>query len=237
MHRLIDTGLRIAEAMPQAISIDNFIDSHRDNRLIALCGKIAIAHCITEAERASKLFGSKSSGPDRRINFPALEQTWFTKLFQLLTENCQSNELPKRLARVAIVCFNYDRCIEHFLFHGFQKYYGLDSTTAAELLQSLEIHHPYGTIGALPWQDVSEGLEFGQYLNQDSLVSSANRLRTFTEGTDPNSSAIARIQEVLKHAERLMFLGFAYHRLNMQVLFPGIPEGSPTPRSVGMPGK
>src|SRR5437016_3785299 len=44
---------RIRDAMPQATSIDNFIDSHRDDTDIALCGKLAIARCILQAEAAS----------------------------------------------------------------------------------------------------------------------------------------------------------------------------------------
>ena len=46
---------RIRDAMPQAISIDNFIDCHADVPKIAVCGKLAIARAILAAEAKSTL--------------------------------------------------------------------------------------------------------------------------------------------------------------------------------------
>ena len=37
---------KIRDALPQAMSIDNFIDSHRGNEKIELCGKLAIVRSI-----------------------------------------------------------------------------------------------------------------------------------------------------------------------------------------------
>ena len=58
---LRDTGefLRAAwtirDAAPLALSIDNFIDAHRGNKKVELCGKLAIAEVVLHAERKSKL--------------------------------------------------------------------------------------------------------------------------------------------------------------------------------------
>ena len=41
---------RIRDALPQAISIDHFIDAHRDNDKIALCGKLAVVRSILDFE-------------------------------------------------------------------------------------------------------------------------------------------------------------------------------------------
>ena len=41
----------IKRAMPQSLSIDDFIHIHRDNKFIAECGKLAIA-CVILAEEA-----------------------------------------------------------------------------------------------------------------------------------------------------------------------------------------
>lgn len=43
----------IRDALPLAISIDNFIDSQRDNEQIALCGKLGICRAILEAEKTA----------------------------------------------------------------------------------------------------------------------------------------------------------------------------------------
>ena len=46
---------KIASAMPQAASIDNFLDAHSKNEIMIYCGKLAIARAILSAEKASSL--------------------------------------------------------------------------------------------------------------------------------------------------------------------------------------
>lgn len=46
---------RIRDAMPQAISINNFIDNHQGDEKIELCGKLAIVKSILDAEKSSKI--------------------------------------------------------------------------------------------------------------------------------------------------------------------------------------
>src|ERR1051325_2787720 len=55
---------RIAMAMPQAISIDNFIDAHKGDAKIEICGKLAIVRSILRAEKQCALFRdtTRSSG-------------------------------------------------------------------------------------------------------------------------------------------------------------------------------
>jgi hypothetical protein len=45
---------------------------------------------------------------------------------------------------VSFIVFNYDRCLEQFLFHALQKLYGLESQEAFAMLTDLRIIHPYG---------------------------------------------------------------------------------------------
>lgn len=215
---------RIRDAMPQAISIDNFIDSHRHDGLIAICGKLAIARCILAAEAESTLFvNSQSRNP--RINFSGVEETWFNPFFQLLTENCQETELDQRLSQVAIVSFNYDRCIAHYLHGALQNYYGISSERAAQALSHLRIFHPYGSVGQLPWQSLHDGVGFGSSVLGERLVKISEGIRTFTEGVDPENSDVVAIRKTLENARKVAFLGFAFHRLNLQLLFPGLADG------------
>jgi hypothetical protein len=211
---------RVRDAMPQAISIDNFIDSYQSDEKISICGKLAIARCILMAESKSLLKIDRRNIYNKP-DFSALEPTWFNAFFQLLSENCQQANLPERLSKVAIISFNYDRCIEHFLFWSFQNYYGLTAKEASEVLTHLEIHHPYGMVGKLPWQQgAHEGFEFGDTPNPKQLLSFAGELRTFTEGTDPRKSDISAIQAAMSTAQRIAFLGFAFHRQNIELLLP-----------------
>ncbi len=216
----LEAAWRVRDAMPQAISIDNFIDSHRSDEKISICGKLAIARCILLAESKS-LLKTDRSNIYNKPNFSALEQTWFNAFFQLLTENCQQDDLPQRLSKVAIISFNYDRCVEHFLFWSFQNYYGMTAKDASEVLTHLEIHHPYGMVGKLPWQQgAHESFEFGDTPTSKKLLSLAGELRTFTEGIDPMKSDISAIQTAFSSAKRIVVLGFAFHRQNIELLFP-----------------
>jgi hypothetical protein len=217
----LDAACRVRDAMPQAISIDNFIDSHQLDEKISICGKLAIARCILTAESKSLLKIDRSNIYNKP-DFSALEPTWFNAFFQLLTERCQQADLPERLSKVAIISFNYDRCIEHYLFWSFQNYYGMTAKEASEVLTHLEIHHPYGMVGKLPWQQgAHEQFEFGDTPIPKKLLSLAGELRTFTEGIDPTKSDISAIQAALSTAQRIAFLGFAFHRQNIELLLLG----------------
>lgn len=226
INALLNVCWRIRDAMPQAISIDNFIDSHRGDPRIALCGKLAIVRCILEAEAGSTLTIDRSNIYNK-MDFAGVAGTWYNAFFQLLTENCDIDQLAQRMATVAVISFNYDRCFEHYLYHGLQNYYGISPPEAAELVGSLEIHHPYGIVGPLPWMSPRGGIEFGSDPSHQQLKQLAGQLRTFVEGTDPTTSDIDTIRATVASARRIAFLGFAFHRLNVDLLFPGLPAGTP----------
>jgi hypothetical protein len=203
------------------MSIDNFIDSHRDNNLISICGKLAISLCVLEAESNSKLMIDTNNFYSK-INFKLIENTWFNSFFQLIHENCNKEELPERLKSISIISFNYDRCIEHYLYNSLQNYYGISADEAAKMLALLDIHHPYGKVGTLPWMDRAHnicGIKFGGNPSARQLVEISNQLRTFTEGTDPSISDIQNIREAISYANKIVFLGFAFHPLNLDLLF------------------
>ena len=209
----------IRDALPQAISIDNFIDTHRDNDKIAICGKLAIVRSILMAEKKSLLYFEKTHR-DSNINFNALIKTWYTPFFQLLTENCGKSDLKERLKSITLIIFNYDRCVEHFIYCSLQNYYRISGDEAGELIKSINIYHPYGIVGSLPWVNNSGPMEFGAELNSAQLLELAHKIKTFAEGTDPDSSDILKIRRHMSLANRLVFLGFAFHKLNMQLILP-----------------
>jgi len=209
---------RIRDAMPQAISIDNFIDTHSGNKKIELCGKLAIVRSILQAEKTSMLYIDKSNIYNK-IDYRALESTWYSSFMMLLTENCNIEDLPERLQSISLIIFNYDRCIEHFLYNSFQNYYGIPPDEAAELVNSINIYHPYGVVGNLPWQG-KQVIEYGADPHHQGLLQLASQIKTFTEGTDEESSEIVTIREHLSSASNVVFLGFAFHALNMKLMSP-----------------
>ena len=211
---------RIRDAMPQAISIDNFIDNHQGDGKIELCGKLAIVKSILDAEKRSKIYVDPSNNRNG-INYANTEMCWLNPFTRLLTESCRVDQLEERLGSIAFVIFNYDRCIEHYLYHALQNYYKISETKVAQLLNAVKFYHPYGSVGALPWQGQENVAAFGGELRADSLLENARQIKTFTEGTDPSSSEICEIREAVATSSNLLFLGFAFHKLNMQLICHG----------------
>lgn len=207
---------QIANALPLAISIDNFLDAHRNNTYINLVGKLGIARSILAAERECLLF---SAGDQGKFDFTPISNTWFISFFQLLVENCTLDDLPARFSQLRFVVFNYDRCVERFLHLALVDYYGISSEKAAEFVGRIEIIHPYGSVGSLEFQIGPNSTPFGMVPTRIQLHQLSSKIRTFTEGsaeTEWNGRAsIIDYQDV----DRVVFLGFAYHHLNMQILF------------------
>lgn len=218
---------RIRDAMPQAISIDNYLDAHADDELTVIAGKLGIAQSILAAERSSSIYASQHGNPTM-INFEQIEDTWFNKFTQLLTENCRVDDLSDNLTNLSVISFNYDRCFEHFLYNAIQNYYRLDATTAAEILTNLSIYHPYGRVGSLLWQQQETPIEFGADPRPQNLLKIYTQIRTFTEGTNPEGSDIDNIRSAVAECDRLIFLGFAFHPMNMDLLSSDNKDCTPT---------
>ena len=214
---------RIRDAMPQAMSIDSFIDAHRGDESLELCGKLAIARAILQEEKKSLLFFDSTDTPITEM-LGRLRATWFNAFMQLLSENCRVDGLAKRLESICLIVFNYDRCIEHFLVNAIQNFYGIGPDQAEELVRSIEVHHPSGTVGALPWYGREPGIAFGAEPTASQLVDLAGQIKTFAEGTDPGSSDIEKTRARVAEAEIVLFLGFAYHRQNLELLSPDAPR-------------
>lgn len=211
-------GRTISAAMPQAISIDNFLDAHRDDPRIELCGKLGIVSSILEAERGSKLYFD----PYNSEEFPTdLGSAWHSLFFQRLTEGVPKADLDNIFNNVSIITFNYDRCIEHFLYNALKVYYGIDGGKASEIMSRLQVHHPYGRVGYLPWQTgYVPTVPFGGDRNGfDDLLTLAGQIKTFTEQLEDGDDLRAIRREV-EDAEVVIFLGFAFADQNMELLKP-----------------
>jgi len=208
----------IRDALPQAISIDHFIDAHRDNNKIALCGKLAIVRAILDDEKNSLLYCEPLSRSN--IDFRLLEKTWYNPFFKLLTENCAKKDIEERLKSITLIIFNYDRCVEHFIYHALQNYYRFSPEEVIELLKSITIYHPYGVVGTLPWIEQNGAMEFGAEPHPKQLLELSYQIKTFTEVTNPDSSEIFEIRNSMRLAHRVVFLGFAFHKLNMPLITP-----------------
>jgi hypothetical protein len=138
---------------------------------------------------------------------------------------CTENDLAERLKQIAVITFNYDRCFEHFLFHAIKTYYNLPDPDTADILSNLEIYHPYGKVGALPYFTEVKPIRYGEEISPSELLEISRQIRTFTESTVDDATETERMREVIFETELLVFLGFAFHPLNVKLLLPNIAPG------------
>lgn len=204
---------RIKKSLSQSMSIDNFIDSQRDEN-VSLVGKMAIVRAIQDAERGSTLYFNRQRG--QHFDLSCISNTWYEPFFKLLSEQCTKEEIEDRLSSISFIIFNYDRCFEFYMYHSLMNFYRFTENEAAKIVNRIKIIHPYGTIGKLPWgKESSIPIDFGATQNENTLIEQVESIRTFTE---ENEGAVDDIKDEVASAERLIFLGFSFLKLNMDLL-------------------
>jgi hypothetical protein len=209
--KYIEAARTISEGLMTEISIDNFIDKHRDNPYIVKTGKLAIVSAILKNEQSSRIHNS-----DHRFDINNILDTWYISCYQKITENCQLQDLPERLKDIYFVIFNYDRCFEFIFLNLFMKNYNIDKNIASDILCNMNIYHPYGITG-----DILQ-FGYGEEANEQMLISLSDKIKTFTESISNESQEYGNIVSIGRSAGQVVFLGFAYHKQNLALLFPDI---------------
>jgi hypothetical protein len=212
INQLCQAGRSIASAMPQAISIDNFLQTHADDADIVLMGKLGIAASILEAERSSTICTK-----DHVMDFGAHPNIWYNTFCKMLAENVQLGDLETIFDNVAFVTFNYDRCIEHFVSHWLENYFRISADHAQNLTRKLKVFHPYGQVGRLPWQGGGISVGYGTELSSRTLPQIAGQIRTFTERAE-NDAMLDEMRDYVANSEQIVYLGFSYGQMNMELL-------------------
>jgi hypothetical protein len=216
-NEIFQKAVGMSDALATAASIDVFIDNHADDPAIGLIGKVGIAACLIEAERRSMLRYAPDGGP---FDLRQVEKTWYARLFHILAEGVRRQSIHQIFENVAFVVFNYDRCLEHFLARAIASRFFLTPDEAAQLVQErCPIIHPYGVLAPLQGNDA---IRFGEHYREgmfpagDAMVRMAQGLRTFTEAQKDDDSQRAKAQ--INGASCLVFLGFGFHRQNVEFL-------------------
>jgi len=208
---------QISRNMALAPSIDNYLDTHKDNPILVKVGKLAIANAIIKAEVASSLFVD-SSNSNNRLNFSKTTSTWAAVFFKIIAAKRDYDSFLKTLSNITFISFNYDRCIMQFFGNAAASYFDLDNDQIEEVLSTIRVVHPYGSIGQLTQRNGRvEG--YGFEPNGGRIHEASKRIRTFTEGVADNS-LLESIKQPLMEAELTIFLGFSFIDINMQILTP-----------------
>lgn len=211
----LQAARQLGESSKQALSIDNVIDALEDPQ-VELVGKLGIVRAILKAEAASPAFKPVQNMPDT-LDLSKFTDTWYSSLTKLLTENVRKSQVSNIFDNLEIINFNYDRCLEHYLPISLASYYGIKPDAIREIMQALPIHRPYGVAGRLPWQvGHAPSVGFGGGSPQQ-LADVAQQVRTFTERVDEGEE-LAAMRATLAGADRVVFLGFAFHRQNVELI-------------------
>ncbi len=209
---------RLSDGIFLVKSIDDFLHIHEHDECLKFCGKTSIVRLILEAERTSKLFIDHAD-KSQTINIQDINNTWYVEFAKMLTVRRRKEDLGNLFDGISIVCFNYDRCIQHFLIHALMPLYSIKKEAAEAVVSSLEIYHPYGTVGELQTNLKPQGTPFGDRVDGETLLRLSNGIRTFNEQVD-DAETLNALKAKIADAETLVFLGFGYHEQNMDLLQP-----------------
>jgi hypothetical protein len=201
---------RIEAGLGFAQSIDDFLDQHRSDSYVNLYGKAAIVRSVLEAEAKSKFYFDRHAEGDA-FDPDKFADTWFAKFMYMLGRGVSKENASGIFDNVRFVIFNYDRCVEHFLFNALKRLYSLSDETTSSITDEVQIFHPYGITGSL--RDVPFGATRADY------VALAQGIKTYTEQIAA-ADVIAQLADEVYQAACVVFLGFAYHSQNMQMLKP-----------------
>ena len=218
-HR--QAAVQIAESMPFSSSIDEYVERHRDNSLKSECAKLGIGKAILDAERSSSLF-PKDNG-EKRSPIENATGSWIAAFLRDVTRGLTRSDIPSAMQQFSVINFNYDRCFEVFVLHWLQRVYEFSESEAWEIVSMIPIWHPYGTLGSLRTGSENEPIPFGAEPRPHRLLSIMHRIRTYSEAFDVGQDRDRAIQ-LLMGSGKLVFLGFGFHKQNMDLL--ELPKGS-----------
>ncbi len=199
----------IHRATDDAGSIDEFINRHYDDPLIAEVGKLQIAYAISQAERLSDI--AAITQKTELLSAPNLSETWIKPFTRMLFEGVRNNDVENLGNNITIICFNYDRCIETYLEYAIEKSFrNVSPDMARNIVDRINIIHPYGSLGDLRLHP------FGIEPTQERLRAMSEKIVTWSESRA--SDRAPKIQHAMENASTVVFLGFAFAPQNMRLL-------------------
>ena len=192
-----------------ALSVDAFLETH-DNFLDL--GRMAIWLKIQSYEKDSMLLDRKGIH-------------WYNYLFEEMHtasfEDFKQNQL-------SIVTFNYDRSLEHYFINKLMnRWEERKLKKCKEMLSNISIIHVYGKLAPLSWED-EPGIPYDfDVSNLDSsedgyhthlYINEAYKQIKIMKDKEIQSAEFNKAMVKLERAQRIFFLGFGYHEMNLNRL-------------------
>ena len=178
-------------------SIDAFLE--RYSEYIDM-GKVAIAASLIPFENRSVI-------TQRELD----DMKWYEYFFNLIRD-------PEEIKRgnLSVVTFNYDRSLEYFLYHAFMNSYHLDPAQTIDLMKHITILHIYGSLGAPKFLDKA-GRNYEQTVDIENIKKCVEAIKIMPEVEDSHTT-LEEVQYTIHAAERIIFIGFSFHSLNVKRL-------------------
>lgn len=180
-------------------SIDRFLELNEDHRSV---GRAFIAALLIQREQPSNLLEVRDS------------QRWYGYLWDFI-ETDRPEDLFKD-DRLSVVTFNYDRSLEYWLINKIQHYYGMPRSLAIPIARRLKIVHVHGRIGGIEAIEANSRV-YEPHVNEASLQIAMREMRLIGEAAE-SDRGFQEAHDRILYANLILFLGFGYHRTNIQRL-------------------
>ncbi|MEO0417393.1 MAG: hypothetical protein AAF249_00890 [Pseudomonadota bacterium] len=222
---LLDAGRTIKQASRVTSSIDAVLEQYgSDNPDVIAAGKLALAYYTLQAEQKSTLAVEPRDAGDLPLRGT---ENWLFQLGQLITKGVPRAKAEQCFDNLSIVCFNYDRAIEHYMPWVLTMAFGMPMEEAQMLVSThLRIVHPYGSPGSLPWMfGAGEPCQWGEQQPEDWLALAKGHYTASERGRDKRFSSFLMAE--IAHGKRLGFLGFGFDPMNTSMLFDRVLDHDP----------
>lgn len=204
------------------LSVDAFIENRPQFNEI---GRKAIAITLLKCEVSDRLF----RGRPPYLHFERMRESkkpknWYDLLWFYLTNPFSFYDFSKN--KLAIITFNYDRSLEHFLFTALKRSSDRSDRECAKVLGEIPIIHIYGSLGPLPWQQ-SNCVPYNSGGSPHWVELSYQFIKLIRSDDNPEASEeFQEAHRLLRESERIFILGFGFdytniRRLNFQELTRG----------------
>lgn len=221
---LVAGATAIREATLVSTNIDAILEQYGHDPAVQAAGKLAIVYYTLQAEAKSTLAPEPRTPGELPLRG---SENWLFQLGQLIVKGVPRAKADECFEKLSIVCFNYDRAIEHYLPYVVQRAFGMSIEEAWELVAGrLRIVHPYGVAGRLPYQgDEDIGAPWGEN-DPENMVTLSRRIYTASQ-----RAASRQFQSYLRaemsRGRRLGFLGFGFDPMNVAMLFNELEHDNP----------
>jgi hypothetical protein len=206
---------RVRQGIVSKESIDDFVDEWKDIPRLQDVAKLGITQAILTGERHTTWGQAAYNAISKSHALRRSRESWLGKILRLHNRTTARRAFLETMSDIAFVVFNYDRLIEYHLYHYLTIALDVPESEAREVLRTVPIIHVYGPVGELP--ELGGRHPFGRSEPQ-TLAHSAGMIRTYTETVESlTGDAIIRL---MSGAQKVVFLGAAYHSQNLKLLFP-----------------